>query len=342
MRNPARALAKQFLDRNPVTLLLAGLIVSLLDFALLCAAAVRESVLRIDQGVGLLDNHGLLSTLIGNAFSLFIVKKYYECVRSMKKSEAVVNPKVIIDPSLSTLSSMIEMRDGRARFLIRGLIITGAIVWLANVAFHVFGNPEIKWGYKVFDSIDHPLSFVASRLHNLYTWLLIMPFVGHVMVVTTFQLRQVIKAASDKNALKYDLLNPDQRGGFGFIDNAHIAFNLVVALIYVQITLHFLTFRMNPEHIIGYIILTLALIGINWVFLGDIYAKIKALKFASLNELKHRVFDDKLNFDVLKYCLEQKTSIFSTATVAIKTAGFIIPLIVKAWPYTQRIYQSLR
>ena len=340
MMNPARSLARQFLRRSPLTLLLVGLAVSGLDFALLCAAALRESVLYMDQGIGLLNNYGLLSTVIGNAFSLFVVKKYYECVSSIRSSEAVVDTK-FIKPSLATLSNMIEMH-GRAGFLVGGFILAGAIFWLGNVAFHIFGNPEIKWGHKVFDSTDHPLSFVASRVHNLYTYLLIMPFVGHVMIVTTCQLKQAIKFGSDKKALKYDLLNPDQRGGFGFVDNAHIAFNAVVALIYVQFTLHLLTFKMNPEHIIGYIILTVTLIGINWVFLGDIYAKIRTLRFESLNELKHRVFDEKLNFDVLKYCLEQKTSIFSTATVAIKTAGIIIPLIVKTWPYSQSIYQSLR
>lgn len=236
-----------------------------------------------------------------------------------------------IESSLSTLTEMIKMRE-RYWLVMGRLVFIGALAWLANVAFHVFGNPEVRWGHKVFDSIDHPLSFTASRLHNLYTWLVIMPFVGHVMIVTTLQLRRAMRTAFWESALKYDLLNPDERGGFGFVDNAHIAFNVVAALVYVQITLHIETFeRMNAEHIIGYSILTLMLIGTNWIFLGDIYGKIKALRFESLNELKDRVFDDKLNFEVLKYCLEQKTRLVSVEAVAIKAAGIVIPAVIKLW-----------
>ena len=336
--NPAKALAKQFLCQSPMTLLGVGVILSGFDFALLYAAAAKESVLFMDQGIGLMNNRGVLSTVIGNAISLYAVRKYYDYVCSIRTSKAVVNPK-LVEPSLSALTDMIKM-GGRSQFVILSLLVVGLSVWLSNIAFHLFSSPEIRWGHKVFDSLDHPLSFVANRFHNLLTWLLIMPFVVHVMIVTTFQLRRAITAAFRKNSLKYDLLNPDERGGFGFVDKAHIAFNVVVALVYIQFTMHILTFeRMNAEHIIGYSILTLALIGFNWIFLGDIYGKIRMLRLESLNELKDRVFDDKLNFEVLKYCLERKASAFSVTTLAIKAVGLVIPILVK---HGETIFQSLR
>jgi hypothetical protein len=328
MMNPARALAKQFLCRSPIILLGVGVGVSGFDFLLLYAAAAKESVIYIDQGVGLLNNLGLLSTVIGNALSLYVVRKYYDYVRSARVSKAVVNKK-LIKPSLARLRAMIRM-EGRSMFVIVILVAGGAYLFASNVESHLFHDPQLRWGHKVFDSRDHPFTFIASRIHNLYTWLLIMPFVVHVIIVTTFQLRRMIMAAYRKKALKYDLLNPDQRGGFEFVDNAHIAFNFIVALIYVQITMHTVTFeRMNPDHVIGYIILTVALIGINWFFLGDIYEKIKALRSESLNELKDRIPDDKLNFEVLKYCMEQKASAFSLETIAIKAAGIMIPPLAK-------------
>jgi len=328
MANPARALAKQFMRRNPMILLGVGIVVSVFDFLFLYMAAAKESVLYIDKGVGLLDNLGLLSTIIGNAISLYVVRKYYDYVCAIKVSKAVVNIKVI-KPSLSRLRAMIGMQ-GRAVLIMLIGVVLGAYAWTSNVVSHVRYDPQIRWGHKVFDSPDHPLSFTASRLHNLYTWLLILPFVAHVMIVTTFQLRRMIAAACRKKGLRYDLLNPDRRGGFGFIDNAHIAFNFVVALIYVQVTMHIVTFeRMNPDHFVLYIFLTVALIGFNWLFLGDISVKIKALRFDSLNELKDRIFDHKLNFAVLKYCMEQKDSAFSLESIAIKVAGIIIPPLAK-------------
>lgn len=86
MVNPARALAKQFLFQSAIKLLVFGVIFSGLDLAILYAAAAKEYVLYIDQGVGLLNNHGLLSTVIGNAISLYVVRKYYDYVCSIRTS----------------------------------------------------------------------------------------------------------------------------------------------------------------------------------------------------------------------------------------------------------------
>lgn len=327
MVSPVRVVVNQFLFRSPMILLAVGFGVSGLDFLFLFLAARRESVLHIPQGVGLLDNLGLLSTVIGNAFSFYVVRKYYDYVCGIRDSKAVVNPKVI-KPALSRLKAMIRLH-GRAKFILIILIVAGAYFWTSNLMSH-YGDPQIRWGHKLFfDTRDHHLSFIASRVHNLVTWVFIAPFVLHVMIVTTFQLRRMITVDCWRKAFKYDLLNPDQRGGFGFVENAHIVFNVVVALIYVIVTMHIITFeRMNPDHFALYLVLTLALVGINWVFLGDIYERIKALRSDSLNEFKDRFFAKNLDFEVLKYCMEQKVSAFSFETIAIKAAGFIIPPLV--------------
>jgi hypothetical protein len=311
-----------------MVLLAVGFGVSGFDFLFLLGAAAKESVLHIPQGVGLLDNLGLLSTVIGNAFSLYIVRRYYDYVCAIRDSKALVSPKVI-KPALSRLRAMIRMHK-RAVFIIIILVAAGAYFWTSNLMSH-YGDPQIRWGHKLFfDTRDHHLSFIASRVHNFVTWVIIGPFVLHVMIVTTFQLRRMLTAGCRRKALKYDLLNPDQRGGFGFAENAHIVFNVVVALIYVIVTMHIITFeRMNPDHFALYLFLTLALVGTNWVFLGDIYEQIKILRSDSLNEFKDRFFANTLDFEVYKYCMKQKVSAFSFETIVIKTAGFIIPPLVQ-------------
>ena len=75
--NPLRALAQQFIYRSPMTLLAVGVAISMADFGILYAAAVREGVLRMSPGVGLLNNYGLFSTTVGNAVLLYTAKKYY-------------------------------------------------------------------------------------------------------------------------------------------------------------------------------------------------------------------------------------------------------------------------
>lgn len=337
MMNPARALANEFLRRSPTILLAFGVAVSLIDFAALYLAAAREGVLHVSEGIGLLNNYGLFSTILGNAISLFVAKKYYEGVCAIESSKAVVNT-APIRASLATLGDMIKMR-GKYKLRIYPLVTLGALYWASNVAFHVLGNPVVRWGHKVFDSPDHPLTFFASRIHNFYTFVVIMPLVGYVLICSSIQLRRAIGIAAEKHSLVYDLLNPDQRGGFGFVDKVHVTFNVILALIYLQFTMHIGTFeRMNSEHVIGYIILTTLLIGGNRMFLGDIYTKIKRLRLESLNRMKDKVYhDDKLSFEILKYCYERRISAASIVNFVIK-AGALIASIVKLWPDLARVF----
>jgi riboflavin transporter FmnP len=342
MLNPARALAEQFLRWSPMTLLAFGITLSLLDFAALYAASAREGVLHISEGIGLLNNYGLFSTILGNAVFLYVAKKYYDSVCSMRASKAIVKI-APIEKELATLTAMVGMRREH-RLWVYLMVVVGALAWLLNVKFHVIDNPEVRWGHKVFDSPDHPLTFIASRIHNLYTWLVIMPILAHIMISSSIQLRRAITAASRGRVLNYDLLNPDQRGGFRFVDNANILFNIIAALVYLQITMHIETFeRMNAEHVIAYVALTVLLIVINRMFLGDIYATIKTLRIESLNKLKDNVYkDDKLSFEILKYCYERKVSEFSIMNFVIKAGAIVIPGVLKLWPVSEIIQRSLR
>jgi hypothetical protein len=332
MVNPARAIMKQFVRRSPMTLLAFGIIASLVDFGLLYMAAVKEGVLYITQGVGLLNNYGLLSTLIGNAVFPYLAKKYYNGVCSIRESKAVVDI-MPVGESLSTLTDITKI-EREYRFSIYLMIIIGALAWVANVSYHVIGNPQVKWGHKVFDSTDHPLTFWASRLHNFYTWLVVLPLLAHVIVYSSVQLWRAIARASHAGVLAYDLLNPDRRGGFAFVDKVAVAFNVVVALVYVQIMLHVGTFKMNPEHIIIIVLLTLAAVFINRMFLGGIYATIKTLRLEALNKMKDKVYkDDKMSFEILKYCYEQRVSVSSIVNFAINPGAIVVSGVLKLlWP----------
>jgi len=338
MRNPVRDLAKQFLDRSPTALLGFGIAVSLIDSLALYGAAAKDGVLHINEGVGLLNNYGLFSTIAGNAVSFYVARKYYDSVCSIRTSKALIKS-AAVEPSLSKLTTIIQLQ-GRYRFLLYGLVILGAVCWLSNFGTHVFGNPEVRWGHKVFDSPDHPLSFVASRLHNLLTWLIILPFVGQVIFFSSFQLKRAMAIARSEDALNYDLLNPDQRGGFGFVDKANIVFNVIVAIIYIQITLHIETFaKLNTEHLIDYLVLTLFLIGINRMFLGGIYAIIKTLRLESLDRMKEKAYNnDKQSFEILKYCYERRISTASIVNFLINPGAILVSGIIKLWPFIAKAF----
>lgn len=331
MVNPIRALARTFVRRSPTALLAFGLALSFLDAVALYAAAAEESVLEIDQGVGLLSNFGLFTTVLGNALLLYLGSHYYRAVCSIWDSDSAVDS-TVIERSLSDLRAKLELRD-TTRLILYLLLTVGALAWISNVSSHVLGNAEIRWGHKVFDSPDHPLTFCASRLHNLVTWVLIIPFVSYVVLVTSRHLWELMTAASRAGLLKYDLLNPDQRGGFAFVDRAALAFNAMIAVAYVQITLHIETFKMNYDHIIAYVLSTIALIAINQAFLGRIYATVGRLKRDALNRVKDNVFkSDALSFEILKYYYDRKIDLKAVLNFAINPGAVVVSAFLKLWP----------
>lgn len=335
MVNPARALSKQFVRRSPTALLGIGIALALVDFVTLYTAASLEGVLYISQGVGLLNHYGIFSTILGNAISLYAAKRYYEGVCSIRDSKALIDSGVVKKP-LEELTTMIELQ-GKYRYIMYFLVILGTLFLVSNAAIHIFGNPVARWGL-VFDSLDHPWSFVGGRLHNVYTWVVIMPFVVHVVICSSIQLRRAMAVASNKSALQYDLLNPDQRGGFGFIDKSLLAYNVIAALVYIEVTMHIETFsRLNLEHVIDYVILTALLVGVNKMVFADMYAAVKRLRLESLNRVKDEVFkNNSLSFEILKYCYERRVGTLSVANFLVQAGAIAVPGVVKYWPFIVR------
>jgi hypothetical protein len=332
--------AIQFLRVTPLILLVIGIGLALLDLFMLYIAAKQDGVLHIPEGIGLLQDYGLFSTVFGNAILIYLARRYYEAVCSIRTSKAV-NETADVEGPLLVLGSMVRM-EGKYRFPMYLFIVIGAIFWAANVGVHLFGDPVAQWGHKVFDSKDHRLSFYASRLHNAYTWLLVLPLVGHVVIFASIQLRRVVNYAAQTGALRYDLLNPDQRGGFLFIERSHFVFNTLLAIVYVQITIHIGTFeRMNAEHIVAYVLATLVLLFGNRIFLGDIYSMIDTLRLDALNTTKEKVYrNDTLSFEILKYCNERRVSRFSVVNLITKALAIAISAAVKFAPLLSKTFTS--
>jgi hypothetical protein len=336
MVNPMKAALDQFVKTSPTMLLGAGIAVSLLDFLVLYGAAVHDRVLNVPGGIGLFQDYGLFSTLIGNAVFIYLARAYYNAVRSFRNSNAVINDRPV-SQALSVLTAMIRMKR-QYRFLIYMFIVIGSAAWVSNTAFQVFGNPEIRWGHKVFDSPDHMLTFLASRAHNVYTWMFIYPILAHVVLYTFVQLRWGVLEAARQRALRYDVLNSDHRGGFAFVEKAHIAFNLIVALAYIQVTIHIETFsRMNAEHLLTYIALTMLLIGVNRTFLSDMYTTLNDLKLEALNKVKDKALNgDNLSFEILRYCYERRVDTFGILNVLIKAGAIAVSVGVKLLPWMSK------
>ena len=146
--------------------------------------------------------------------------------------------------------------------------------------------------------------------------------------------------AIKRRLLHYDLLNPDQKGGFLFVEKAHLVFNAIVAIVYIQITMFIGTFNLvHTDYIIAYTVSTVVLIGVNHIFLGHIYSTIKTLRLEALNVIKEKVVfkNDKLGFEILRYYYERKIDRFSVLNFVIKAGAIALPGVVKLWPVLSKV-----
>jgi hypothetical protein len=106
--------------------------------------------------------------------------------------------------------------------------------------------------------------------------------------------------------------------------------------------MHIETFKMNTDHIILYVVATALLIAVNRLFLGGIYATIRTLRIEALNKVKERVYeDDKMSFEILKYCYERRVSIPSIVNFAINPGAIVVSGLVKLWPVIAKTFSGV-
>jgi hypothetical protein len=331
MGRSLKFIANEFLQRDPLVLLFVSVAISLMAGAILYFAAKSEGVLHINGGVGFLQNYGLLATLIGNAMLPYLARTYCDQVREISRS-TVTTHGTAIHKEMRVLTCMLRL-EGKYIYILYLLFMIGAMFWISNVSFHFFGYSKAHWG-NVFDSLQHLRSFSVNRLNNVYSWIIIFPFCGYVVLLSSIQLVRAISKAAKDDSIRYDLLNPDNSGGFAAVGRAHLTFNFLLAITYLQIVLYTTTFKTtNIEHIVAYFGLTLVFIFGNSIFMADANRQIKRLRIEALNVCKERAYSgDNLQFQILKYALEIKPKIFSLIDFATKAVVIAISFAIKFGP----------
>lgn len=299
--NARKSLTKQFIKRAPETLLLFSIILAFFEFILLFIAAKNEDVLFIDGGIGLLNNYGVFASLVGDALLLYLIKKYYEEIRCFF-IDLKLSSRSFIDKELESLSNIIKLKTRHKHVLFLFAFI-GIAANVSNSMFHILGLSETHWHAPVFDSIDHVSCFILNRINALFSWAIILPFCLYVTIFTTIYLIRMIDYLVKNSAVEYDLLNPDRCGGFSFVGKANIYYNFAAAIVYLQITLHIITFNaVNIEHILSYSFITLWFLFGNSFFFNQVFSKIKVLRLKALNKCKDEIYNhDYLSFEIYKY-----------------------------------------
>lgn len=338
-----------FTESSPLTILIVSTLIAVIEAAGLYFAARQDGVLYMENGVGLFQHPGMASNLIGNALLPFLARLYYSYAFSVESKELymsnaditadVLRFKKIINLEKPELS-ILGRTWGFSTLYIMAFI--GLVFWASNTSFHVYGMVLEHWGTLAFDTTNHPWSFVANRINNFYTWLIVYPVCIHVFIWATSCINRVLQKASEEKIATYDLLNPDRCGGFCAFEGASVTFVIAIAIGYVQLAMHTGTFQFNTEHLLGGLIATILLLWGNSMFLGRGYAIIKKLKTAALNEQKEKVYaGEALSLDVIKYFNDTYEKGFYIANFAVKVSAILISVGTKLLPSLTKLPGSL-
>ena len=317
-------------------LLLGSVAIALFFGITLYVVASFDCVLFIEGGVGFFQNYGLFTAIVGDAILFFLTKKFHQCVTSMAESNVggqnlkVLNIVRDLNRSLSLLN--------KNRFILYAFMLFGLLFVSSNVAQHVFGQPDVHWRGDVFDSLRHPASFTMNKLFLLYSWCIVIPLCAFIFLITSVYMSRIFIALSFDENSKYDLLNPDNAGGYSAARYASAYLNIALSIVYLQISLYVLTFQgANPEHIIGYAIATLLLLFANAIVFRKVETVIAKKKDSALNDLKSKTYSgDQLHFDIYRYYVDifSKHALqrrLSVLVFSVKSVVIVIPPIVNGY-----------
>jgi hypothetical protein len=100
-----------------------------------------------------------------------------------------------------------------------GLLFVGA-------NFYNTTRPLAYYHHDVWDSLSHPVGYIAAKFYLLFAWGLVLPTVlSGLLYYSCFisRLYSVIRNSGDGGTLRISLLYPDGAGGQGFVHEAAVA-----------------------------------------------------------------------------------------------------------------------
>ena len=302
------SLVSSFLDSPPKWLLIWGIIISLFELLLLIVAARIDGTLRITNGIGLLNHYAIFTFLIGDITLLFFLRKYIDTAQLFRENlELTEQQNRIVENKIEIFKNNILMKN-HSKFLYIFFFLIGLIFWISNLQHHISGNTVNQWGRITYDAFQFKWGFYCTRIHLFISWVLILPFFAFATIFSTLTLVTIIKEMDKKNILPFDILNNDKCGGYSFIGDAYIYFNLIISVCYIEVSsVVFISKEITLEQLLIYIFLTIALFLGNTIILHSSSDSLKRGRNKILNVYKQKISNSNYgyNFEIYKYCINE-------------------------------------
>lgn len=233
-------------DASPLHLAILGLFVAAMEAGLLFAAATYEDTLFIPEGVGLLQNYGVFSSLFGDVLIVMLARLCFAQVvlqLNGRSSGFQVRRRRLREELRAHLTL-----QTRLRFVLYFACLVGFLFGLYNIGVHLLGDPKAVWaGDGFFDESANPLGFAANRLNGFISWAVVLPVAAFFCAVTFYMFYRIADQGPRGGAF-YDETHPDDFGGFFPLVRAKVFYSIGLSVVFFQIAAHVVTFDASAHH----------------------------------------------------------------------------------------------
>jgi hypothetical protein len=175
------------------------------------------------RAVGFLEHPGIITFLLAQAYVPFVaVKAVEQLAKPEDFATSALSPSFIaneVAPAWDRYSTSVKRKDGRGWRLYKLLFLIGFLA----VAWNSIQNQDpIRFvHFDFWDSALHPFGYWSTRVYKSYLWLLIIPAITHLLILSALSVRAIIIAAGKtKDGLVLDPYHEDGCGGVKVIVNA--------------------------------------------------------------------------------------------------------------------------
>lgn len=213
---------------------------------------------------------------------------------------------------------------GPSAFLYLLMVVVGLYCWAKNVqgTFDPTGADRyvIFDHHDVFDSGNHPWSFVIFKVCLFVSWVVIYPIVGFKFLTVAISTRAILRAADLNGILCPRVEHPDCCYGLKNVGTLNIALLAPYVLVFIAI------FSLLLTHNIIYDSLKIPLIAVSLMFIATSYVVIRPV-YSILSRSRRKIYEE-----LAETSLEDSSS--SQRRLHAFTSKRLLFSVANATPYT--------
>lgn len=309
--------------------LISGLVVS----------AIIDKVLLLRGGdIGLLQHPGFFAIIAGDAALVLILSITSKSLNSINSDIPNSNSRY----SKRALRAAVDSHwNGGSSLFFRILVFSSLAGLMALINQSIkLGSAQHYYGHDTFDSINHTFSYISARIVLFISWCIVIPiYISQAVTYFRF-IDTIFKRMHKAGALSFFVEHRDRNGGFAFIGNINILFNVGLLIVIIESIILAYTHRVvSIEIIVSIFTFGLMFVAFSYIstfrilsILGAIEDSMKIENFKKIRSSGAEIdsYHLALNFGV-RFSLYTATT--ERILLSMRAAAFI-PTVYKIYVYT--------